>query len=206
MAEHKETSNQETSAQLIKAFKELLLEKDLKKITIKDITDRVDMFRATFYTYFPDKYAIFEAILEDELFKTMRSLINNDMLLEAIEFMFRYFYNNSKFYQKAFEYTGENSCIDSLYAGLKEIIVEIIAKYQSRFTQEFQKFTQDVNIADYLVSALILGIRHLVEFPEHDKDEKTLAEVTEVIYNIVTHGVYYYFKDDEKSSGSNKAD
>jgi len=51
---------------LRQAFVEILLEKDLASISIQDITDRATINRATFYAHFPDKYALFDAILREE--------------------------------------------------------------------------------------------------------------------------------------------
>ena len=51
---------------LQQAFVEILQEKDLASISIQDITDRATINRATFYAHFPDKYALFDAILREE--------------------------------------------------------------------------------------------------------------------------------------------
>jgi len=40
---------------IIEAWRELILEKDYKKITVSDIVERADIGRATFYAHFEDK-------------------------------------------------------------------------------------------------------------------------------------------------------
>ena len=43
---------------IIEALRELVLEKDYKKITVSDIVERADIGRATFYAHFEDKVAL----------------------------------------------------------------------------------------------------------------------------------------------------
>ena len=47
---------------LAESFKELVLEKLVEKITIKEITDRAGVTRVTFYNHFQDKYELLEWI------------------------------------------------------------------------------------------------------------------------------------------------
>lgn len=53
-----------TRALIIAAFCELITEKDFETISVKDITERATLNRATFYRHFPDKYALLELILQ----------------------------------------------------------------------------------------------------------------------------------------------
>jgi AcrR family transcriptional regulator len=53
------------------AFRELLNEKGFKSITVREITERADVNRATFYAHYADKYELLnvtlEAIFQEEL-------------------------------------------------------------------------------------------------------------------------------------------
>lgn len=55
-----------TKNALEKALAELILKKDINKITIKDITDKADTNRSTFYTHYEDIYDLLH-VLEDRL-------------------------------------------------------------------------------------------------------------------------------------------
>ena len=48
-----------------RALIELLGEKDISKITTKDIAERADINRSTFYLHFIDAYSVLEAIQQD---------------------------------------------------------------------------------------------------------------------------------------------
>ena len=56
-----------TKKAIRKTFMELLEEKPLDKITVKDIVERCDINRGTFYYYYSDIFALVEDVFETEL-------------------------------------------------------------------------------------------------------------------------------------------
>lgn len=55
------------SRELLKrSFLELMREKGFTAMTIRDITDRADVHRGTFYAHFPDKFALLEQAIRDK--------------------------------------------------------------------------------------------------------------------------------------------
>lgn len=65
-----------TKKLLRESIAELMTEKEFKDITVKDITDRADLNRGTFYLHYKDTYDLLEKI-EEELIHTFESLIEN---------------------------------------------------------------------------------------------------------------------------------
>lgn len=63
-----------TKKLLRQGLSELMDEKDFKDITVKEITDRMDLNRGTFYLHYKDTYDLLEKI-EDELIETFETLI-----------------------------------------------------------------------------------------------------------------------------------
>ena len=59
------------------------------KITIKMITDQAGVIRPTFYNYFQDKYEVMEWLLETEVFRHAREMMEDGMEKEAIYLLFR---------------------------------------------------------------------------------------------------------------------
>ena len=53
---------------------ELMEEKDFKDITVKEIAERMDLNRGTFYLHYKDTYDLLEKV-EDELIETFKTLI-----------------------------------------------------------------------------------------------------------------------------------
>ncbi|MFC5711946.1 TetR/AcrR family transcriptional regulator [Thalassorhabdus alkalitolerans] len=63
-------------------FAELIVEKGLDRVTIKDLTERADINRGTFYLHFQDKYDLLEQS-EEEILKGMKKIANElDTMLE----------------------------------------------------------------------------------------------------------------------------
>ena len=63
-----------TRQAIVKAFIELLQEKSFQKITVKDIAERADIGKASFYRHFTDKYELAKyAVISkiDSFFQTM---------------------------------------------------------------------------------------------------------------------------------------
>lgn len=74
---------------LAESFKELLIKGSFDKITIKMITDQAGVIRPTFYNYFQDKYEVMEWLLETEVFRHAREMMEDGMEKEAIYLLFR---------------------------------------------------------------------------------------------------------------------
>ena len=69
---------------LMQSLKELVLVIPLEKITIKEITDKAQVIRPTFYNHFQDKYEVVERIIKDEILQPIRPLLQNDMIDESM--------------------------------------------------------------------------------------------------------------------------
>ena len=79
-----------TKKAIVNTFIQLLNQKPIDKITVKDIVDRCEINRNTFYYYYQDIYALLEEVFQDEMEKilTAPSSMNSwqDCFIEAIRF------------------------------------------------------------------------------------------------------------------------
>ncbi len=121
----------EVKVLLAECFKELVLEKPIEKITIKEITDRAGVIRVTFYNHFQDKYELLEWICQEEVANPVRILLFNDMEKEAVTFMFTNILKNKEFYMHAARLEGQNS-FESIVRGC---FTEVIAAYLKEQSQ-----------------------------------------------------------------------
>ena len=64
-----------TKARLRQALTELLREKDLRSITVRELTDRADVNRGTFYAHYKDIYDMLEQC-ETQLFDALGELLS----------------------------------------------------------------------------------------------------------------------------------
>lgn len=79
-----------TKRAITEAFVVLLGERPLDKITVKDIVDRCEINRNTFYYYYQDIYALLEELIRDEVRKIVESAPSidswQDGFIEGIQF------------------------------------------------------------------------------------------------------------------------
>ncbi|MDS0526141.1 TetR/AcrR family transcriptional regulator [Clostridium sp. SHJSY1] len=60
------------------ALIKLMSEKDFEKITVKDLTEKLDINRGTFYLHFRDKYDLLEQ-KENEILDELHEILNNEL-------------------------------------------------------------------------------------------------------------------------------
>lgn len=68
---------------IMDAFMQLAIEKEFKDITIKDITSRATVNRATFYYHFFDKYDLLEKVLAESVLKGVLTNVNSHEALTS---------------------------------------------------------------------------------------------------------------------------
>lgn len=116
---------------LAESFKELVLEKPLEKITIKEITDRSGVIRVTFYNHFQDKYELLEWICREEIVNPIRILLWNKMEREALTFMFTSILKNREFYGNVAKLEGQNSFESIVRTCIMEIVKDYIQDHKN---------------------------------------------------------------------------
>ena len=62
-----DVARSKTKNAIVQAFWSLYLQKDISKITVKDITEKTGIHRATFYLYFDSVYAVLASVKSEQL-------------------------------------------------------------------------------------------------------------------------------------------
>ncbi|MFW2488627.1 TetR/AcrR family transcriptional regulator [Clostridium chromiireducens] len=161
------------------AFVKLLEEKDFKNITIKDITTKATINRATFYAHYLDKYILLEELVID-CFEEMLPIeilnateLNEEIINELIFFLYEYYIS---FYQKRkIDSTSIASTVDNL---LKYKIDNLIEKILNSMAIRNELDSKDTNILVKLISSSVYGCAHYCYFNKNDKEyniRKTLS-------------------------------
>lgn len=74
-----------TKKLLVEAFQEVSREKKMSQITVKDITERATVNRATFYAHFTDKYDILDYTLSETILKDLNNTLSvSDIINETV--------------------------------------------------------------------------------------------------------------------------
>ncbi|MGC4019297.1 MAG: TetR-like C-terminal domain-containing protein [Muricomes sp.] len=85
-----------TKKALREGLAELISKKDIHNITIKELTDKADIHRSTFYAHYEDLYALYQE-LEDSVIEELDDIITENFSLHFNEY-----------YEVLFRYIGEN--------------------------------------------------------------------------------------------------
>ncbi len=94
-----------TKKALIDALVSLLSEKELRSITIKELTDTADIHRATFYVHYQDVYDLYEQ-LENHVLEELRQIVSNDAS-----------HSYEGVYKALIDYILENSTLCKMFFG-----------------------------------------------------------------------------------------
>lgn len=134
---------------------ELMKEKDFKDITVKDIAERADINRGTFYLHYKDTYDLLEKV-EDEIILEFQAMIDMykpkttiTTLLPILEPIVDYIIKNETICFSLFENQSNNNF---LYKFRK-----LISKNGAEFIPEkFPNYNKD--IYDYYITFISFGI------------------------------------------------
>lgn len=143
----------EVKSLLSESFKELVLEKPVEKITIKEITDRAGVIRVTFYNHFQDKYELLEWICREDILAPARILLGNNMRREAVTFIFTAILKNKEFYSHVSRTQGQNSFESIVQNLMSETIRDYFISNHMAKSKKFEWLTPKW-IADYYSQSL----------------------------------------------------
>lgn len=180
----------ETKDRIRNAFFELYAEKKIDRISIKEITDKAQLNRGTFYVYYKDIYELLEKTEDEllaELVGKLRDLIPRilreeelDPFLPPLEFYQRY----SKFLKVLLGTNGDPHFIHKIKTILKKTLREMLRNEQipevenMEYIMEFISSAQIGIISHWLAKDMVLPI----------------GELGEMIKKILLHGPVGYLK------------
>jgi len=120
-----------TKKALAMALKELMKEQSFASISVKNISERCNMNRKSFYYHFKDKYDLVNWIFDTEFILTVR---NGEELSgwEIVTKLAEYLYQNHEFYRAAMRIKGQNSFRDHF----QEVVATMIEHEMERLFAE----------------------------------------------------------------------
>lgn len=135
-----------TKRQLRQALTTLLQEKPIQNITVREITEMVDINRGTFYLHYKDVYDMLEQI-ETEIFEEFDHLLNDhpddplDKPLPLLNDVFTYFTDNADMAIALMGPNGDHAFVDKLKHLVKDrCFYEWMQMYSNRDTKKFEYF------------------------------------------------------------------
>ena len=133
MNEQKQDRRSRRTQKLLKdSLIELMQEKEFKNITVKDITERADLNRGTFYLHYSDTYHLLQDI-EDEVLTSFQEMINSyshsfhgNSLLPILNPIIHYIGENAALCHILFENNASVDFLDRFHHLIHQNGLEII--------------------------------------------------------------------------------
>ncbi len=94
---------------ILDQMQELMRCKTIEEITVREICDRSQVSRQSFYNCFLDKYEVVESIYRRDHGKFHAALVQSDSIWTVFPKILDNFYADRKFYANAFKTRGQNS-------------------------------------------------------------------------------------------------
>lgn len=110
-----------TKGLIKEGFLALLQEKPIQQITVKELTDKIDINRGTFYFHYQDIYGLLES-LESDLLEEFRDVVLTicPSPLIALTSVYRFLYDNQVFCRILLGPNGDISFVNQM----KQVVVE----------------------------------------------------------------------------------
>jgi len=173
------------------AIMNLIVKKEISKITIKEISDLADINRKTFYTHYQDIYAVIDEIESDLIEKIFKVLDDNDIA--------KIVYNPYQLYRQLTELITDDidfyallvnaTIFDSMLNKTKKILgARIVSIFMDKTTVNAVMLNY---IIDFVVAGLIASYR---EWFNSDR-QIPLEELSKQISFIVSNGVVSIIKE-----------
>ena len=157
----------------------LMQEKEFKNISVKDITDRADLNRGTFYLHYTDTYHLLEDIEEDvlndfqEMIHSYRHSFRRDTLLPVMNPVIDYIAENNTICKVLFENNASVDFLNRFHKLIHENGNEII---QSLFPVRNDEITE--SFFEFVTYGLIGMLKQWLDSGK-SLPKKTLAEMAD---------------------------
>ncbi|ADL04420.1 TetR/AcrR family transcriptional regulator [Lacrimispora saccharolytica] len=110
-----------TQKLLKESLLELMVKKDFKNISVKDITELADLNRGTFYLHYADTYSLLQE-MESEVLSDFQDMVSNcryafkkDSLLPVVIPIIQYIEENKKICKILFENSSSNDFVNRFH-------------------------------------------------------------------------------------------
>ena len=158
---------------IARTFTELLEEKSMAKITVKDIVERCGVNRNTFYYHFRDIPDVVEFILKKKWDEILEAPQEKTSILECMEEMVSLVRDNRKLMLNVYKSVKR----DTFLVYMNEIATYIITEYFEKNLKKFDLVEDEIRILIKYYQCLFIGI--LMEWLDQGLKSDLGAEMRE---------------------------
>ncbi|MCM1052784.1 MAG: TetR/AcrR family transcriptional regulator [Ruminococcus sp.] len=176
---------------LANALKEMIKEKDLDSITVKDLTDKCGLKRQTFYYHFKNIYDLIKWLYTNELIIEIDS---SDNWLKSFEEIFKFVSQNKKLILATYNSIAKEYFLNLLYSDTNKFINKIIEeKLNTRPYSDDQK----IFLSNFYKNALIGCVRDWIETDMEEDYHNIIVKVEAIIEGSID----LFFSNIKKKKG-----
>lgn len=188
MSEHRDRRVRKTEAQLVKGLTKLMKTKSIKNITVRELSDEVDINRSTFYLHYKDIYDMVEKIennLTDGFLNTLDELSKNritkNTLMDFLKDTYTIIYSNADICAVLLSKNGDiafhKKITDIIYQKIHDIIQNLMPNSSTE---------NEITIATcYFIS----GIIGIIETWLQDINLITPEKMAEISCKLIENGI-----------------
>ena len=174
-----------TKKLLTQALTELLQQKQINEITVKELTDLADMNRGTFYLYYRDIYDMLEKI-EDGMFEALNGILSvyageemMDQVMPMLTDLFTFIEDNREMCRVLLSPNGDMNFLHRLNEVLRE---------RSLAAWEHMHIEHHVEEFDYHYSFVIFGCAGLIRAWVSRGCAESAAQMSELADTMIRQG------------------
>lgn len=182
-----------TKKAIYRAFAQLLSEKNINDITIKDIADRADINRKTFYNYYDGIYELTSEIenkIIDSFEKVIREHNINELLHnpnKMFDELVKIINSDFDFYQYLISVESNSNLVSKLFISLKSRAKEVISEYSV-----LDEATLDI-VLDFVISGMFTVFQRWF----NSSKEHSLDDMAKIVATLSYNGINGLLKDYE---------
>lgn len=173
-----------TQMVLKESFTQLLKQKQISKITVKEVCELADINRSTFYAHYEDLYHLLEQI-EDEIIQEMIHYLS--MLVEDTS------QDSMKIIEKIMEYIANNNEVcEALFSENSHSSFEKKVRHvANRFLIDswLNAPLENDNVIDYISAFIISGSIQVIKVWLQNDMDKSPREIAYLISQLVNEGI-----------------
>lgn len=175
-----------TKKVLLDCLTELLKEKSINEISVKELTDMADINRGTFYLHYKDVYDMLRKI-EDDVFESFHNIINHYPVEQLLE-------DSSPLFEDIFCFAGENSGLCTLFLGENGDIAflnQLLALLRDRCFQNWRAVfhSKDVKHFEYFFAFMAGGCIVLIRNWLNEGMKESPHEMAILTRNFINQGI-----------------
>ncbi len=171
-----------TKMMLKSSIAELLNEKPLEKITVKEICEQADINRGTFYSHYADQYDLYNSIVNellDGIFERLGDFMANDeeALIASITNVYDYLKDNAETIRTLLRNGVDYSIENKIRNIIKGIYLEKINK------------SVDIDLINAAYSYMAAGAISLIRYWLNSNMNKSSREMAEFSLQLTSNGL-----------------